>query len=213
MLLGSIRPKRLLDKFLCNFNLRIGQGLKGSKHDKNRTYIVKIKNIGEGDVVGLSTDAKTYICEGFLSHNTTTLQCKHISQAEDGSVHIDFVGKSGVDWHIKVDDANVAKSLLELKGNREPESKLLYDVERSDVVKWLGRFRVTAKDFRTYHASNYFVEFAKKSIMPLKRKEQKAVLADIIARVATKLNNKPNTCRSKYIMPVLMEHWLMGGKF
>jgi DNA topoisomerase IB len=213
MLLGSIRPKRLLDKFLCNFNLRIGQGLKGSKHDKNRTYIVKIKSIGEGDVVGLSTDVKTYICEGFLSHNTTTLQCKHISQDEDGTVHINFIGKSGVEWNVKVEDANVAKAILELKGNRNPEDKLLYDVDRTDVVKWLGRFRVTAKDFRTYHASNNFIEFAKQYITPTKRKEQNALLKNIYALVASKLHNTPSVCKAKYVLPSLVEHWLSGGKF
>ncbi|OGM09163.1 hypothetical protein A2Z67_04450 [Candidatus Woesebacteria bacterium RBG_13_36_22] len=181
--------------------------------------------IGDSNPIKKSFGVAMYCVDRFCmrigggAHNredhfgTTTLQCKHISQAEDGVVYLDFVGKSGVDWHIKVDDPNVGKALMELKDDREPESKLLYEVERKDVVKWLGRFRVTAKDFRTYHASNYFVEFAKKSIMPLKRKAQKEVLADIITRVATKLNNKPNTCRSKYIMPALMEHWLMGGKF
>lgn len=144
---------------------------------------------------------------------TTTLKCKHVVQNEDGKIFIDFVGKSGVDWHVKVDDANVGKSLLELKGNRDPEAKLLYDIERMDIIKWLGKFRVTAKDFRTYHASNYFIEFAKKHIIPLKRKDQNSVLKSIFTEVAGKLNNTVGVCRTKYVLPSLIEHWLSGGGF
>ncbi len=144
---------------------------------------------------------------------TTTLQCKHIVQGEDGKVSIQFVGKSGVPWKVDINDPNVAKAILELKGTRDPEAKLLYDVERTDILKWLGKFRVTAKDFRTYHGSEWFINFAKEHITPTKRKDQNAVLKEIFIQVSKKLNNTPNVCRTKYVLPSLIEHWLAGGKF
>jgi len=144
---------------------------------------------------------------------TVTLQCKHIVQGEDGKVSIVFIGKSGVDWGVKINDPNIAEAILELKGNRDPEAKLLYDVERMDVIKWLSKFRVTAKDFRTYHASESFIELIKQYIIPTKRKDQNAILKSVFIEVAKKLNNTPNVCRSKYVLPSLIEHWLSGGKF
>ena len=62
--LGEIRPKRLLD----NFDISKMGNIRGLLKDDTR--IVEIYPDGKQTVWGLSTSTKTYISEGFLSHNT-----------------------------------------------------------------------------------------------------------------------------------------------
>jgi len=59
--LGSIRPKRLLPKFDPNSF--------GAISPFKTVSLIKKEFIGEGEVVALSTDIKTYIAEGLASHN------------------------------------------------------------------------------------------------------------------------------------------------
>jgi len=63
-LLGSVRPRRLLENFdiskLCTI---------GNKKQDN-LMLIDICPAGKQTVYGLSTSSKTYISEGFLSHNT-----------------------------------------------------------------------------------------------------------------------------------------------
>lgn len=61
--LGQVRPKRLLSKF----NL---DSLGEIRYSGAELTVESIEDIGEGDVVGLSTTTETYLVEGFGSHNT-----------------------------------------------------------------------------------------------------------------------------------------------
>jgi len=63
--LGRIQPKRLL----VNFHKKLSKDLTVHVPVENRTKIVKIEEIGVGDVMVISTTTHTYISEGFPSHN------------------------------------------------------------------------------------------------------------------------------------------------
>ena len=63
--LGSIRPVRLLEKWYQEDRF-VGHRLQAMEH----VPIVSVKPIGEGEIVLLGTDAKTYLAEGFPAHNT-----------------------------------------------------------------------------------------------------------------------------------------------
>jgi hypothetical protein len=60
--LGSIRPRRLMQKFDAN--------QVGTLNAIDNVTVVKKKFIGNERVIGMSTDTKTIIVEGFASHNT-----------------------------------------------------------------------------------------------------------------------------------------------
>jgi len=62
--LGSVRPKRLLEKLDIS---KLGQLRSTTKID---LYIIDIKLVGIKTVFALGTTSETYISEGFLSHNT-----------------------------------------------------------------------------------------------------------------------------------------------
>lgn len=60
--LGSIRPRRLLEKFNPD-NL-------GIMHKSGKIAVIKAEFIGDHPVIGLRTSTKTFVCEGLASHNT-----------------------------------------------------------------------------------------------------------------------------------------------
>jgi hypothetical protein len=70
--LGSIRPTRLLN----NFKPDIVGAIKKCAED---VFITSIKPVGVKGIYSLMTDTKTYISEGFLSHNTSY----HVGLDED----------------------------------------------------------------------------------------------------------------------------------
>src|SRR5690606_23891041 len=65
--LGGFRPRRLLEKAKS-----LWEGVAVSAADKVK--IVSIQQVGEREVVALSTSAKTFIADGLLSHNSDTVQ-------------------------------------------------------------------------------------------------------------------------------------------
>jgi len=94
--LGSIRPKRLLEKS--------SQLWENKRTWSSNTPIVKILSIeflGEREVVGLRTSTKTFIAEGFLSHNSQlelrVLAClaQEPKMIEAFINHVDIHAKTG----------------------------------------------------------------------------------------------------------------------
>lgn len=65
--LGSVRPHRLLAKAS-----KLWDGL--SVRTAEKVAITKIKNLGPTEVIAISTYDKTFISDGFLSHNSDTKQ-------------------------------------------------------------------------------------------------------------------------------------------
>ncbi len=64
--LGQIRPRRLLEKWA-------GMDIRVKVASKHQPEILSITSIGQGEVITLSTSTKTYIVQGYGSHNSTFL--------------------------------------------------------------------------------------------------------------------------------------------
>jgi len=64
--LGQMRPKRLLDKFDLEAI--------GAMRAKTRIAVIKKEFLGEKEVVAWQTSTKTFIAEGYCSHNSTEYQ-------------------------------------------------------------------------------------------------------------------------------------------
>lgn len=69
-LLGSIRPPRLLERWLgwTNFSKRRFESRGSGSGAPVR--ITGVRQVGTGDIVLLGTSCRTYIAEGFIAHNT-----------------------------------------------------------------------------------------------------------------------------------------------
>ncbi len=141
---------------------------------------------------------------------TTTLEVRHIETDPDGKMRLHFIGKSGVEHNIEVTDPKTKEKLLELTKGRSPNARIFGPIERADVQRFLRRWGVVPKDFRNYHASEFFHELATATPTPKSRKDAKLALKEMIIKVAAKLGHTPSICKSRYISPPLIEDWLAG---
>ena len=74
--LGSIRPHRLLERWLTMFDLS-ERRLEGSGSGAGKPAVIKsIEKIGDGEIVMLGTSCRTYIAEGLICHNTVLKMAK-----------------------------------------------------------------------------------------------------------------------------------------
>jgi hypothetical protein len=137
--LGSIRPKRLLEKFKP-------EDL-GILHKSGKVAVVKSEFIGDHPVIGLRTSTKTFICEGLASHNTEEYGyqragCQHfILLADQLGINVSIPPESdllrpmplyGINesshWHIK----NTAR-LRELEGRLNAARHARIEAEKQEM--------------------------------------------------------------------------------
>ena len=78
-LLGSIRPVRLLNKFVEG--LRGGRFAKQMESANEPLRVVAAFDEGEEWVAGIETSTRTYLCEGFAAHNSVAQHCVLVSEA------------------------------------------------------------------------------------------------------------------------------------
>lgn len=89
----------------------------------------------------------------------TSLRSEHVTLLPNNTIELDFLGKDSVRYHNKtVVDKQVYDNVKEFKSNKNPHDQLFDKINSSDVNKYLQSFMkdLTAKLFRTYHASHVF---------------------------------------------------------
>lgn len=153
------------------------------------------------------------------SYGLTTLQRRHVRKQDDGLLFA-FVGKSGVEHQIVVDDADVCEVVQRMRLRRGGGDKLLAfkegarwrSVQPADVNAYLGElFRgdVTAKDFRTWHATVIAaVALAETPEAPEPAGTETArrkLIRRAVVRVAEYLGNTPTIARNSYVDPRVID--------
>jgi DNA topoisomerase-1 len=150
------------------------------------------------------------------SFGLTTLQNRHV-RIMHGEITLDFRAKHGIRHRSVVRDRKLARIL---KNCRDlPGSKLfqyvdqegeLHTIDSGDVNDYLreisGR-EITAKDFRTWAATNLAVLFL--STLDEETPTRKGTVK-VIKQVAEQLGNTAAVCRSCYIHPAVFEAYLAG---
>ena len=154
------------------------------------------------------------------SYGLTTLRNRH-AKVKGNHLTFDFRGKHGVNHHIDLDDrrlARVVERCRDLPG-QDLFQFLDHDGERhsigsEDVNHYLHEItgeEVTAKDFRTWAATN----LAAATLAELERFDSQAAAKKEVVRavesVAKRLGNTPAICRKCYIHPAVFEGYLDGS--
>ena len=148
------------------------------------------------------------------SYGLTTMRRKHVD-IEGDHLEFDFVGKSGKEHHISLDDkrlAKIVKEAYELPGyelfkylDSDGEKHV---VDSADVNTYLqettGR-DFTAKDFRTWAATVLAAETLCHGDCPAEVKGRQKVVSSAIKEVSEHLGNTPAVCRSSYVHPLILE--------
>jgi DNA topoisomerase-1 len=155
------------------------------------------------------------------SFGLTTLERRHVRRQQDRLV-FSFVGKSGVDHRIEIDDATVVKAIEVMRRRRGEDLQLLaYKNGRSwrsippelvnDYVRDSTGMEATAKDFRTWHATVLAAAALAETEEPGESKaSRKRAVSGAMNEVAEFLGNTPALARSAYVDPRVIEAYEHG---
>ncbi|MET9294982.1 DNA topoisomerase IB [Streptomyces sp. NPDC003077] len=155
------------------------------------------------------------------SYGLTTLLRGH-SRCQGGSVLFTYTGKHGKEIIQTVADPAACRSLTALLRRRGGGDRLLaywdrstwHDVTSADVnayLKELAGLEVTAKDFRTWHATVMAaVALAVSQSVARSESARRRAIARAAREVSEYLGNTPAICRASYINPRVIELYEEG---
>ncbi|GAA3305610.1 DNA topoisomerase IB [Streptomyces cinereospinus] len=198
------------------------EAVEGHLHDRGLTRrrvlatAVRLLDLG---FFRIGSDRYTELNNSF---GLTTLQREH-SRCRAGAVLFSYTGKHGREIVQTVADPAACRSLTALLRRRGGGDRLLayweqrawHDVNGEDVnayLKELAGLEITAKDFRTWHAT-VMAAVALAVSEPVAAHSETArrrAVARAVREVAGYLGNTPAVCRSSYINPRVIELYEEG---
>jgi DNA topoisomerase IB len=154
------------------------------------------------------------------SFGLTTLQKRHV-RLRQGRLVFNFTGKSGIEHTIQIDDADVIRAIDIMRRRRGGERLLAYKAGRgwhdvdaelvNDYIKQVIGEDLTAKDFRTWHATVIAAAALAESPEPgTTQSSRKRAVRAAISEVATYLGNTVAVARSSYIDPRVFDLYENG---
>ncbi|MCW2766755.1 MAG: hypothetical protein JWO11_2714, partial [Nocardioides sp.] len=155
------------------------------------------------------------------SFGLTTLERRHVRRRQDRLVFA-FVGKSGVEHEIEIDDAMVIEAVEIMRRRRGGDLRLLsYKEGRSwrsilpelvnEYVRASTGLEATAKDFRTWHATVLAAAALAATAEPGSSvASRKRAVSGAMNEVASFLGNTAALARSAYVDPRVIEAYEDG---
>jgi DNA topoisomerase-1 len=155
------------------------------------------------------------------SFGLTTLERRHVRRRQDRLVFA-FVGKSGVEHRIEIDDAVVIEAIDMMRRRRGEDLRLLsYKEGRSwrsvlpalvnEYVRSSTGIEATAKDFRTWHATVLAAAaLAETPEHGETAASRKRAVSGAMKEVSSFLGNTPTLARSAYVDPRVIEAYEEG---
>jgi DNA topoisomerase IB len=155
------------------------------------------------------------------SFGLTTLERHHVRRNGSGLV-FRFVGKSGIEHLITITDAAVMEALQVMRTRRDRGTRLLayrdgsswVDLSSGTVNAYLAELfggGMTAKDFRTWHATVIAAEVLAASDEPGDTAtSRKRAVRQAVAEVSGYLGNTPAMARASYIDPRVIDLYEAG---
>jgi DNA topoisomerase IB len=156
------------------------------------------------------------------SFGLTTLQRRHVRRQGD-AMSFCFVGKSGIEHQITIEDPATVEALEVMRKRRAPaEEELLAWKERgrwhdldaghvNEYVRSATGVDATAKDFRTWHATVIAAAALAETDEPGETKaSRKRAVAAAMREVAEYLGTTPALARSSYVDPRVVDAYEEG---
>jgi DNA topoisomerase IB len=189
--------------------------LDGMPRERAAAAAVRLLDLG---YFRIGNDAYT---EDNGSFGLTTLERHHVRRRGDVIV-FSFVGKSGVEHTVEIDDAVAIEVLERMRKRRSASRRLLAyqqgsswsDLDAATVNGYLGDLlggEMTAKDFRTWHATVLAALALATTDEPgdTQASRKRAVKA-AVEEVARYLGNTPTIAKGSYIDPRVLDHYDSG---
>lgn len=156
------------------------------------------------------------------SFGLTTLERQHVKGVSDG-LRFTFVGKSGITHDMTVSDPDVTAALQTMRARRDGTQRLLawkdedatwHPLTAAEVNDYLAEVfdhELTAKDFRTWHATVHAAVSLAASPEPGDTAaSQKRAIKEAVEEVSDYLGNTPTVAKSAYIDPRVIEAYEDG---
>ena len=151
------------------------------------------------------------------TYGVSTLLKDHMS-VEEAGVSFDYVGKKSVDQHKFIADHKATEILIDLQHKTPGDRLFQYEdkggeykpITSRDVNDYLDRWGVTAKDFRTYHASRLCATYLADLGVPADEKAIKQNVSKAIQQTAADLGHTPEVCRKNYISGEILKAYERG---
>jgi DNA topoisomerase I len=155
------------------------------------------------------------------SFGLTTLERRHVRKQGEALVFC-FVGKSGVEHRVEIDDPATVPALESMRRRRGGDDRLLawkdgrtwrsLDSTRvNDYVRETTGLEATAKDFRTWHATVLAAAALAETDEPGETKaSRKRAISGAMKEVAEFLGNTPTQARTSYVDPRVIDAYEEG---
>jgi DNA topoisomerase-1 len=154
------------------------------------------------------------------SFGLTTLRNRHV-RVDGNRLAFDFRGKHGIKHHIDLRDrhlARIVKRCRDIPGqdlfqylDEEGEPHSVDSEDVNDYLRAISGEEITAKDFRTWAATNLAaLALTELEVFDTQAKAKKNVVHAVEA-VAKLLGNTPAICRKCYIHPAIFDGYLDGS--
>ena len=155
------------------------------------------------------------------SFGLTTLERKHVRKVKEGLV-FSFEGKGGISQQVTIRDEDVAAAITQMRRRRGGSDRVLAyrtasgwrDLESGDVNAYLAELfdaDVTAKDFRTWHATVHAAVALATSPEPGDTQaSRRRAVKEAIQQVSDYLGNTPTIAKNSYVDPRVLDRYDRG---
>ncbi len=155
------------------------------------------------------------------SFGLTTMLRSHVRRHGEVMV-FRFTGKSGVEHVVEINDPDAIRALETMRRRRSPGDRLMayregstwHDLAASSVNEYLKELfdgALTAKDFRTWHATVLAAAALATTDEPGESAaSRKRAVRAAVAEVSGYLGNTPTVARASYIDPQVIERYERG---
>lgn len=154
------------------------------------------------------------------SFGLTTLERSHVRQKR-GVLHFDFVGKSGVEHHVELADADLLRALGTMRRRRDgglcllasrqgPTWAPLTSAIVNDYIRDITGVEATAKDFRTWHATVVAAAVLGDAGPATTQKARREALTRTWYEASQLLGNTPTQARTSYVDPRVVDAYDEG---
>ena len=156
------------------------------------------------------------------SYGLTTLQDHHV-EVEGNRMKFKFRGKSGQQQEIELNDPRISRIVKRCRDIPGYELFQYYDdtgnvvdVTSSNVNNYIREISgedFTAKDFRTWGGTGWAALILEQLGRCETQTDTKKRVVEAIKEVASRLGNRPATCRKYYVHPAILDAYSDGSLF
>jgi DNA topoisomerase-1 len=143
----------------------------------------------------------------------THFRKKHIDVI-GSAIHLNYVGKSGVDHDKVVSDATAAKLLQELLHRKSQFVFTTADgfrIKADKINRYLKPFGAKSKDIRGFNANRYMLMELNRIGKIKDEKERPKVFNAALRKIGQKIGHGAATLRKQYLLPEIEEQFYAKG--